>query len=282
MAGRRGGRDGGIPRIEDGDRLFEDAMALLGQSGPGKNSPGREPGLTNPRGRGGRPNDAAQRRPQLPPAKGPVAAHKGGPSEPARPTVSREDEDLFLAAVSGLDAAPAQEARSVNEPVPAPDRTDAPLPHPGIDVVADLAPWELANALDDSPPQLAPVDAPQVPVQATPSQVMDAKRFRQLLDKRRMKVQADLDLHGVRSLDAVDEVRHFIHASREAGLKVVRIVHGKGHHSEGGPVLRDLVRRLLRTELEDTWTALTSPPEHMGGDGATVLHLKAQRRPADT
>jgi DNA-nicking Smr family endonuclease len=273
--GERAGR--GVPRIEAEDRLFEEAMALLGEAGQGH--------------RDGTPKRPATPRPPVPASTrgvpGPGAregapartrAHRDDPA-PRPGALSAADEALFLDAMGDLrgpNGAPTTEApRVAARPELVKVPTVAP-PDPGIEVVADLDQFALEAALGDTPPPPLVEAAPLRTVTATP-QVMDAKRFRQLLDKRRMRVEADLDLHGSRSLDAVGAVRDFLDTSAAAGLKVVRIIHGKGHHSEGGPVLRDLVRRLLRTDLEDRWTALTSPPEHMGGDGATVLLLRTKR-----
>ena len=61
-----------------------------------------------------------------------------------------------------------------------------------------------------------------------------------------------LDLHGLSASEAEARVFHFlerhIHSSRG---RVVHIITGKGTHSEGPPVLPDLVNRILSEDFAD-------------------------------
>ena len=68
-----------------------------------------------------------------------------------------------------------------------------------------------------------------------------------LLDAR---ADAELDLHGLGAIEARAAVRAFLESwrRRKAGA-VVHIITGKGKGSAGGPVLRGLVKGLLRGEL---------------------------------
>ena len=63
---------------------------------------------------------------------------------------------------------------------------------------------------------------------------------------RRMAPQDSLDLHGVRVKDVDDRVNVFLKESRENGYKKVQIIHGKGNHSQNGPVLLKAVGETLR------------------------------------
>jgi DNA-nicking Smr family endonuclease len=61
-----------------------------------------------------------------------------------------------------------------------------------------------------------------------------------------------------------------------AGLGCVRIVHGKGLHSESGvPVLKNLVDRVLRQRADVL--AFHSAPPAQGGHGAVLVLLAAGR-----
>ncbi len=63
-------------------------------------------------------------------------------------------------------------------------------------------------------------------------------------------VEAELDLHGMRADAALRRVDGFLESWRRGRPgAVVRIVTGRGHHSEGEPVLLGVVGDLLRDEL---------------------------------
>jgi len=205
-------------------------------------------------------------------------APKKGRSAPAS-AVSAEEAQLFEDAMAGLDAGTGAAAggpvKAAVAPPSAPAAPAAPF-ELGIRVEAELDADAFAAALDGREPEAPPEPSP-VPKAAPPTpppSVINDKRFRALLDKGRMRVASDLDLHGLTLVAAHDAVRAFIADSLQDGVKVVRIVHGKGMHSRGEPVLRDSVRRLLRHDLEDDVLAMATPPERMGGDGATVCLLR--------
>ena len=62
-------------------------------------------------------------------------------------------------------------------------------------------------------------------------------------------------------------------AARDAGHGCVRIVHGKGLHSDSGiPVLKNLVDRMLRQRADVL--AFHSAPAAQGGNGAVLVLLK--------
>ncbi len=60
-----------------------------------------------------------------------------------------------------------------------------------------------------------------------------------------LKPQAVLDLHGMSSAEAEEALDRFIRDCRSRGLSKVLIVHGKGLHSPGEPVLGRVVRSYL-------------------------------------
>jgi DNA-nicking Smr family endonuclease len=57
--------------------------------------------------------------------------------------------------------------------------------------------------------------------------------------------QADLDLHGCYVHEAVARVETFIETSRRQGLTAVRLIVGKGLHSQGGAVLPGAVEEKI-------------------------------------
>lgn len=100
-------------------------------------------------------------------------------------------------------------------------------------------------------------------------------RTLQRLRRGEIAVQEELDLHGADARAAEQLVRAFLHDARERGLGCVRIVHGKGLHAGGVPVLKNLVDRLLRQRADVL--GFHSAPPAQGGTGA-VLVLLAPRR----
>ncbi len=86
---------------------------------------------------------------------------------------------------------------------------------------------------------------------------------------------AALDLHGVREADVEARVTKFVRHAHRHGLRRLRIVHGKGLHSEaGGPVLGDAVVRALTRSSAAAWVlAFVTAPDDQGGAGALLVEL---------
>lgn len=83
----------------------------------------------------------------------------------------------------------------------------------------------------------------------------------------------ELDLHHARSTAAEAMLRDFLAQARREGVGCVRIVHGKGRHSEAGvPLLKNLVDRILRQRADVL--AFHSAPPAQGGTGAVLVLLR--------
>jgi len=91
----------------------------------------------------------------------------------------------------------------------------------------------------------------------------------------RARPDAEVDLHGLTGAEAEHEVVRFIRQRRQRGARVVRIVHGKGLHSEGGlGVLGDRVLRTLTDGGAAPFVlAFTSAAPDGGGRGALLVRL---------
>ncbi|CAG0982741.1 putative DNA endonuclease SmrA [Burkholderiales bacterium] len=88
-------------------------------------------------------------------------------------------------------------------------------------------------------------------------------------------VQAEVDLHGHDSEQARDALADFLVAARAAGLRCVRVIHGKGLTSPNRePVLKGKVRRWL-AHWDDV-LAYCEAPRHAGGGGAVVVLLRGR------
>jgi len=96
------------------------------------------------------------------------------------------------------------------------------------------------------------------------------------LGRGEYSAQDELDLHHADLAQAEALLRGFLKAARESGAGCVRIIHGKGLHSDSRiPPLKNLVDRMLRQRAEVL--AFHSAPAAQGGGGA-VLVLLGKRR----
>ncbi len=88
-------------------------------------------------------------------------------------------------------------------------------------------------------------------------------------------VQAELDLHGHDSDEAHDALADFLDDARAAGMRCVRVIHGKGLTSPNRePVLKGKVRRWLARW--DDVLAYCEAPRHAGGGGAVIVLLRGR------
>lgn len=87
-----------------------------------------------------------------------------------------------------------------------------------------------------------------------------------------MKHEAEIDLHGLTVTEAITRLETFIISSRRRGLKKILIIHGKGHHSPGEPVLKKEVKRFIETCPYTGQFGV--PSRYGGGSGALWVILK--------
>ena len=89
-------------------------------------------------------------------------------------------------------------------------------------------------------------------------------------------IQAQLDLHGLRRDEARERLAGFLRESGRAGLRCVRVIHGKGNGSPGRePVLKGKVRSWLVQKSEVI--AFAQARAQDGGHGALLVLLRPQR-----
>ena len=97
------------------------------------------------------------------------------------------------------------------------------------------------------------------------------------LRKGDWSIQAQVDLHGLRSDEAREALGGFIRNAHKQGLRCVRVVHGKGLGSPGKqPVLKTKAQRWLIQKNEVLAFVQAKPAE--GGAGALVVLLAPARR----
>jgi DNA-nicking Smr family endonuclease len=97
-------------------------------------------------------------------------------------------------------------------------------------------------------------------------------RVRQL-KRGEIPVERTLDLHGCTVEEALGRLRQFVAGCRSAGVRCVRVVHGKGMHSpSGGGVLRDRVWEHLTRRKDVLMVEFAQLRD--GGQGAVHVLLR--------
>jgi DNA-nicking Smr family endonuclease len=181
----------------------------------------------------------------------------GGASDNKSQSADIDEAHLFRAAVR--DVTPL--------PTPADLPLGAALPRPRVRRRAPIVESESLGhvvAADDAPSAADPLSFRRPGVRD--------QTLRQL-KRGRYPVEDELDLHGLSQAAARDHLAEFIAASRNAGLRCVRIVHGKGYRSGArGPVLKIAVNTWLRRHADVL--AFASARVIDGGTGAVYVLLR--------
>lgn len=93
--------------------------------------------------------------------------------------------------------------------------------------------------------------------------------------KRRVAIEAQLDLHGRTRAEAEPKVRAFLEECVAERWEIVAIVCGRGVHSDGGrPVLKPLVMRWLSEDLREYAAEVAEAPAAMGGSGTLIVRVR--------
>lgn len=113
--------------------------------------------------------------------------------------------------------------------------------------------------------------------------VKEETRRREAMEDRAallaMPYEATIDLHGLTGAEANARLDSFINECRKRDLRKVLIIHGKGNHSETGPVLSGIVRSFI----ERDWRLGESghPDKYDGGKGATWVIIRKKEKNSD-
>jgi DNA-nicking Smr family endonuclease len=104
------------------------------------------------------------------------------------------------------------------------------------------------------------------------------RRHLQRLRGGEIEPDRDLDLHGLAEREAREDVTFELRDAYAEGDRCVRIVHGRGLRSPGGPVLKDAVLEWLQEPpLAALVLAFASAPPGWGGAGALCVLLRRRR-----
>jgi DNA-nicking Smr family endonuclease len=194
-----------------------------------------------------------------------MAKRRSNQSEP----VAADDVHAFRAAVA--DVKPLAHVPRVDvadKPKPRARRRNAALPIQDLAAVMPL----IAVAEDGTP---ASVSGAAVTGDTALSFQRAGVRIQEMRKLRRglYPAQDELDLHGLTQSAARDHLADFIVASRDAGIRCVRVIHGKGYRSGGrGAVLKTAVNLWLRRHLDVL--AFVSAKAIDGGTGALYVLLR--------
>jgi len=80
-----------------------------------------------------------------------------------------------------------------------------------------------------------------------------------------LPIESSIDLHAFAPRDIVSVVEEYVRAAHAAGLREVRLIHGRGQGIQRGRVQAALERHPLVLEFWD------APDSHLG---ATIAHLR--------
>ena len=174
-----------------------------------------------------------------------------------------DERDLFHAAMRGVRplSAPVRAVPTRRKPPP---RAHQPRAEHAAVLRESLAPP--GAELD-----IQPGDSMQYRQAGVPETVL--RRLR----RGEYRIEAEIDLHGMRLAEARVRLREFLLAALARRLQCLRIVHGKGLRSgQRGPVIKNAVHSLLRRL--DSVIAFTSAAMRDGGTGATLVLLRSNPR----
>jgi len=97
--------------------------------------------------------------------------------------------------------------------------------------------------------------------------------------KRYPPVEVELDLHGYNAIGAQVKTISFIHSCKHQGFFTLRIIVGKGLHSDLGPVLPDVVEDVLREMKKQNLVIWYEwDKKKKSKSGAVVVYLKQFER----
>jgi DNA-nicking Smr family endonuclease len=97
-------------------------------------------------------------------------------------------------------------------------------------------------------------------------------RMMRQLKSGAIRIDAEFDLHGMNAIEAERNLKMFLTDAYKERLHCIRLIHGKGMRSEAGPVLPNVVDRVLRHQ--GRVLAFCSAPQNQGGYGAVLVLIE--------
>lgn len=94
-----------------------------------------------------------------------------------------------------------------------------------------------------------------------------------------IRLDRQLDLHGLTREEALEALATFLTSARQAGEKAVLVITGQGLHSIDGPVLQQAVAGWLRDQGRGLVLEYAPAPRELGGSGALLVFLRPLDKP---
>jgi DNA-nicking Smr family endonuclease len=181
-----------------------------------------------------------------------------------KPPVLQSDED-FLCAFEEKPKAPVKEKPGVEE---------SKKNSHGVSVIEPGHDLPNPDQDEDSDDFAALLDASFSKPGATKKTKKPVMPLKKRL-KRYPPVEADLDLHGFTAIGAQLRAQSFISGCKQQGFFTIRIIVGRGLHSDMGPVLPDVVEDVAK-EMKQQGIVLSYHWEKKKKvrSGALILYLK--------
>lgn len=99
------------------------------------------------------------------------------------------------------------------------------------------------------------------------------KSYLKQIRNGKVAIEDHLDLHGYRRDDARKTLLEFLDHAQQQSFKLVRIVHGKGYHSDTSqPVLKAMLNKWLQS-IPEVLAFVSAMPKD-GGTGAVYVLLR--------
>jgi len=102
------------------------------------------------------------------------------------------------------------------------------------------------------------------------------KDIAQRLHQGDFSVQDYIDLHGMTLHDAEEAFSLFFKEAMKKRLFCVKVIHGRGLRSPGGPVLKEALQKWLQGSFRKWVLAYSTAKDCDGGLGATYIILKTR------
>lgn len=117
----------------------------------------------------------------------------------------------------------------------------------------------------------------ELPDDVRPLRPASTSRMRQL-KRGEIRVDLELDLHGLTREEALQSLSRFIAGAHARGQKAVLVITGKGNNSPDEPVLLGAVAGWLQDKGREMVAEFGPAPREMGGSGAFVVFLRVTGR----
>jgi len=184
--------------------------------------------------------------------------------QPVSKETNPDDMDLFFLAMSGVEKLGGSSHKSLTEKSVAPVKAVVRK----IEESEQQLFLEAINGL-----KLDVKFHDETPAEPLPAKAGSASRMKQLR-RGTIRIDYELDLHGLSKDEAIDALNSFIKGAYRRGQQAVLVITGRGNHSPDEPVLKSAVAKWLREEGKEMVIEFFSAPRQMGGEGAVVVFLR--------